>query len=162
MPRCYLHVYGVSSTWPDCTLSPSRQVIDLNLLDTIGAKTGTEDLRAELLRIERQQAQEVAAIEEQLTALKSQLIEVTRTNTAALNSVTDINRKGRTLQLTLADTQKGMFVDPIAQKKVETAERDRLVAMINEQSREIDGLRQRVAAMRRKDVPLSAFTGPQA
>lgn len=137
------------------------QVIDLNLLDTIGAKTGTEDLRAQLLRVEQRNLSEIHGLQEELSQLKDQLLDVTRTNTGALNSVTDINRKGRQLQLTLADTQKGMFVDPIAQKKIETAERDRLVLLINEQSRELDGLRTRVAAMKRKDVPLSTFTGSQ-
>jgi len=135
------------------------QVVDLRLLDTIGARTGTEELRAALAAEEARQRAELEALDQQLADVKGRLTDATRANTVALNGVTEVNRNARRLQMTLADTQKAMFVDPIAQKKVETAERDALVAAINEQAVEIDGLRRRIAGMRRKDVPLAALTG---
>ena len=77
----------------------------------------------------------------------------TAANTECLEQVADLTRRHRDLERELVSTKKTAFVDPEAAKKRETAERDHLVAVVNEQAREIEKLRNEIGFLSVKGNP---------
>ena len=98
----------------------------------------------------------VKAEEEKATATaeaKDEVTKMTAQNTACLNAVADLTRRHRDVEAQLKNTQRSVFVDPNAARRVEARERDRLVAVVNAQAKEIDTLKAEIGALSVKGRP---------
>ncbi|EFJ51830.1 hypothetical protein VOLCADRAFT_103323 [Volvox carteri f. nagariensis] len=132
------------------------QVIDLELLDKVSSSRGTEDLKEELRKQELQYARELAEWDSKIAARMDELVVLTRENTACLNAVSQLTAAQRKLETGLTATRKGLFSDPVQQRKAEVEERDALVQLVNAQAQEIDRLKTQLLALRRKDTSMYA------
>ncbi|GLC74134.1 Cilia- and flagella-associated protein 44 [Pleodorina starrii] len=130
------------------------QVIDLELLDKVSSSRGTEDLKEELRKQELQYARELAEWDAKIAARMDELVVLTRENTACLNAVSELTAAQRKLETGLTATRKGLFSDPVQQRKAEVEERDALVQLVNAQAQEIDRLKTQLVALRRKDTSM--------
>ncbi|KAG2482730.1 hypothetical protein HYH03_018361 [Edaphochlamys debaryana] len=128
------------------------QVIDLELLDKVSSSRGTEELKEELRKQEVQYTRELAEWDARISARMDELVVLTRENTACLNAVSELTAAQRRLESGLTATRKGLFSDPVQQRKAEVEERDALVQLVNAQAQELDRLKTQLMALRRKDT----------
>nr|A8J1V4.1 RecName: Full=Cilia- and flagella-associated protein 44 [Chlamydomonas reinhardtii] len=132
------------------------QVIDLELLDRVSSSRGTEELREDLKKQELAYARELAEWDAKINARMDELVVLTRENTACLNAVSELTAAQRRLESGLTATRKGLFADPVQQRRAEVEERDALVALVNAQAAELDRLKGQLLALRRKDTSMYA------
>ncbi|KAL6756288.1 hypothetical protein V8C86DRAFT_2652820 [Haematococcus lacustris] len=128
------------------------QVIDMELLDALGASRGSEELKEEVRRQEKAAVRELAEMDRKIAARMDELMALTRENTASLNAVSSLTGAQRGLEAGLTATRKTMFSDPIVARRQEVEERDGLVQLVNAQAKELDRLKAQVMALRRKDT----------
>lgn len=127
-------------------------MIDLDLLDRMGASKGTEDLKEQLKAQEMQYARELSEWDRKIEGRTDELMALTRENTSCLNAVTELTVAQRRLESTLATARTTMFSDPVVQRKQEVEERDQLVQLVNAQAAEIQKLKAQINALHRKDT----------
>ncbi|KAJ9527700.1 hypothetical protein QJQ45_025974 [Haematococcus lacustris] len=127
-------------------------VIDMELLDALGASRGSEELKEEVRRQEKAAVRELAEMDRKIAARMDELMALTRENTASLNAVSSLTAAQRGLEAGLTATRKTMFSDPIVARRQEVEERDGLVQLVNAQAKELDRLKAQVMALRRKDT----------
>lgn len=132
------------------------QIIDLELLDRIGASRGTEDLKEQLAKQEKQHVKELADWEARIAAKGDELLALTRQNTECLNTVSSLTKTQRGLEGSLRTAKPSLFTDPLAKQRTAVQERDALVQLANVQAREIEKLRKQLAMLRRKDANVYA------
>lgn len=128
------------------------QVIDLDLLDKVGASKGTEDLKEQLKVQEQRYALELKEWDAKIDARTDELMVLTEDNTRCLEAVSDLTSNQRKLESTLAATRSTMFNDPVVQRKQEVEERDALVQLVNAQALELQRLRGQLSTLSRKDA----------
>lgn len=68
-----------------------------------------------------------------------------------MSGLTQTQRK---LETGLLAHKRGLFDDPITNRRKQVAERDALVQLVNHQATELDQLRVQINALRRKDTSL--------
>jgi hypothetical protein len=69
-------------------------------------------------------------------------------------TVTKLSTQQKSLEAKLTTTQTSLFNDPVARRRKEIAERDRLVQEVNSQAKEINSLKAQIAVLRRKDTSM--------
>ena len=129
-------------------------LIDLEKLEVaMIPKKPVEALKAKLRDTEHANATEMRQWVQALSDAMDEMHQKTAANTECLEQVADLTRRHRDLERELVSTKKTAFVDPEAAKKRETAERDHLVAVVNEQAREIEKLRNEIGFLSVKGNP---------
>ena len=128
------------------------QVIDLDLLDKVGASKGTEELKEQLKLQEQRYTVELKEWDAKIDQRTDELMALTEDNTRCLQAVTDLTSSQRKLESTLAATRSTMFNDPVVQRKQEVEERDALVQLVNAQALELQRLRGQMGTLTRKDA----------
>mmetsp|Transcript_31350 Transcript_31350/g.43492 ORF Transcript_31350/g.43492 Transcript_31350/m.43492 type:complete len:486 (+) Transcript_31350:207-1664(+) len=126
------------------------QLIDLEVLDRMGANKGAEDLKDSLRRQENQHAQELQEWNHKIELAQAELTEVTKQNTACLAAVADLTHTQKQLEGALSNTQGSLFSDPMSQRRKEIMERDHLVQVVNRQAKEIETLKKEIQLLRVK------------
>jgi len=128
------------------------QIINLDLLDTIGASRGTEELKEEIRKQEEAYTKELAEWDKKIAERTNELMALTAENTRALNAVSEMTAAQRGLESGLTKTRKTMFVDPVLQRRQEVEERDSLVQLVNAQATEIERVKAQILALRSKNT----------
>ena len=136
---------GLDARAIDTQMFKYGSLIDLEKLEVaMIPKKPVEALKAKLRDTEQANAAEMRQWAQALSDAVDEMHHKTAANTECLEQVADLTRRQRDLTRELVSTRKTAFVDPEAAKKRETAERDHLVAVVNEQAREIEKLRNEV------------------
>ncbi|QDZ25480.1 hypothetical protein HOP50_17g80200 [Chloropicon primus] len=138
----------------DIQLLKFGQLIDLDLLDKMGVNKTTEDLKANLLRQEKQFIHDLAQWNKRIEGAKRELADFTQENTNYLNMLADLTSSQRQIDLKLHSTQNELFTNPAAQRKKEIAARDHLIEVINVQAQQIDALKHEINLLRHKSGKL--------
>ncbi len=120
----YLSLQGPKYTRCPCVCCCAQmlkfgQVIDLELLDKVSSSRGTEDLKEDMRRQEVAYARELAEWDTRIAARTDELVALTRENTACLNAVSELTSAQRGLEAGLTSKRKGLFTDPVQQRKAE-------------------------------------------
>lgn len=126
------------------------QIIDLDMLDRMGANRGAEDMKANLRRQEEAHAQELRQLDSRIKQANAELSRMTAENTDCLNRVASLTSRKKDLDDQLASTQTTLFTDTAAARRKEIRERDRLVQLVNAQAKSIDALKAEINMLRRK------------
>jgi hypothetical protein len=126
------------------------QLIDLSVLDRMGSNKGAEDLKEALKKQEVQHQLEIDEWNQKIEQAQLELTEVTKHNTACLAAVADLTHTQKQLEGVLNNTQGTLFNDPMAQRRKEIQERDRLVQVVNKQAKNIESLKQEIQVLRMK------------
>lgn len=75
-------------------------------------------------------------------------------NTACLDAAADLTEASKAIEKSVTVAPGSLFVDAANIRRRETAERDRLVMLVNVQAQEIEGLRSEIMTLRFKgEVP---------
>lgn len=80
---------------------------------------------------------------------------MTRENTSALTTVTDLTSTQRDLEASVVAGKAALWQDPLDARRAAVAERDKLVSTINAQSGVLENLRGRIMVLRRKDASVN-------
>ena len=129
-------------------------LIDLEKLErAMIPKKGIEEVKVSLEEQELANREEMRRWHRELAEAKDEVTKMTAQNTACLNAVADLTRRHRDVEAQLKNTQRSVFVDPNAARRVEARERDRLVAVVNAQAKEIDTLKAEIGALSVKGRP---------
>ena len=126
------------------------QIIDLDMLDRMGANRGAEDMKANLRRQEEAHAQELRQLDSRIKQATAELSRLTAENTDCLNRVASLTSRKKDLDDQLASAQTTLFTDTAAARRKEIRERDRLVQLVNAQAKSIDALKAEIHMLRRK------------
>jgi len=130
------------------------QEIDLELLDRIGTTRGAEELQEQLKAQSATFAQELRQWDRKIEEAQEQMLALTADNTQCLQTVTKLSKQQKSLESKLTTTQTSLFNDPVARRRKEIAERDRLVQEVNAQAKDINALKAQIAVLRRKDTSM--------
>uniref|UniRef100_A0A7S1SJP0 Cilia- and flagella-associated protein 44 n=1 Tax=Tetraselmis chuii TaxID=63592 RepID=A0A7S1SJP0_9CHLO len=130
------------------------QEIDLELLDRIGTTRGAEELQEQLKQQEAAFAKELRQWDRKIEQAQDQMLALTSDNTQCLQTVTKLSTQQKSLEAKLTTTQTSLFNDPVARRRKEIAERDRLVQEVNSQAKEINSLKAQIVVLRRKDTSM--------
>jgi hypothetical protein len=97
---------------------------------------------------------ELAEWDAVIAAKRRELLALSRENTSALNTVTELTRTQRDLEAAVMAGRSVLWSDPLNARRAAVAERDKLVATINSRAGHLDSLRGQIAALKRKDTSL--------
>jgi hypothetical protein len=95
---------------------------------------------------------ELAEWDAAMAAKRRELLALSRENTSALNTVTELTRTQRELEAAVMAGRSALWSDPLDACRAAVAERDKLVATINSRAGRLDSLRGQIAALKRKDT----------
>ena len=127
------------------------QLVDITALDKISVNNDEAELRVKSNALEISNEQEIFKIHAHHRQLKGQLLDFTHQNTAKLNRVADLNGRQFFLEKELNGNKTGMqVVDDGPTLRAETEERNRLVALVKLQAKEVDALKAEINLLRRK------------
>ncbi|MEM8709793.1 MAG: amidohydrolase family protein [Planctomycetota bacterium] len=126
------------------------QLIDLDVLDRMGANKNAEDMKANLVRQEEAHAAELRQWDRRIEQANLELSRMTAENTECLTRVATLTRRQKELETQLASAQTTLFTDSAAARRKEIRERDRLVQLVNAQAKSIDALKAEIQMLRRK------------
>ncbi|KAI8470236.1 MAG: hypothetical protein J3K34DRAFT_459006 [Monoraphidium minutum] len=135
----------------DVQLLKFGREIDVAFLDTIGLRNhAADDLRVSLKQQEHAQARDLAELEAVAAARTRELLVLTRDNTAALNTVSDLTRSQRGLEAEVLSHKAGLFEDQLHSRRAAVAKRDALVTAVTANAATLTQLRATKDALRRK------------
>lgn len=126
------------------------RLVDLKALDDFGSNRQAEDLKEQLRRVERAQAEEFRRAEAQMAVAEDEFMRATMENTACLDAAADLTEASKAIEKSVTVAPGSLFVDAASIRRRETAERDRLVMLVNVQAQEIEGLKSEIMALRFK------------
>ena len=126
------------------------QLIDLDVLDRMGANKNAEDMKANLRHQEEAHAFELRQWESRIEQANLELSRMTAENTDCLTRVATLTRRQKDLETQLVSAQVTLFTDSAGARRKEIRERDRLVQLVNAQAKSIDGLKGEIQMLRRK------------
>ena len=128
------------------------QLIKLELLDQDSqANKGEEELTLKIEALEGQHVSQLAALERKQKRAKETLLSVTQENTECLAQIAELSARQFQLEKELNSSGAGVAVadaGPTIRQEVE--ERNRLVALVKLQAKEIDALKAEINLLRRK------------
>jgi uncharacterized membrane protein YheB (UPF0754 family) len=96
------------------------------------------------------QAKELQAWDKKVLAKSQQLVQHTCSNTSALTAVSELTRSQREVEEQLLSNKKSLWEDPLDVRKQQVAERDALVQLVNRQAADLDSMKAKIGALRRK------------
>ena len=127
------------------------QLVDIAALDKISVNNDEAELRVKSSALEISNEQEIFRIHAKHRQLKEQLLDLTNLNTARLNRIAELNGRQFFLEKELNGNKNGMqVVDDGPTLRAETEERNRLVALVKLQAKEVDALKAEINLLRRK------------
>ena len=136
--------------------------IDLEQLDKV-AGTGIDDeMNARVTALERDQRADVRTLEAKLRQAKDRLLGSTTENTELLQQVGQLSARHFQLERELNAGASSVSVgDRGPTVKKEADERNRLVALVRLQAREVDALKAEIGLLRRKSAPVHSRAQPR-
>ncbi|WIA29897.1 hypothetical protein OEZ86_012366 [Tetradesmus obliquus] len=147
------HLAELSAKCRDVQMLKFGQVIDVALLDTIGVRNrAADELREALKQQLSTGTRELAEWDAKIAAKRRELLALSRENTTALNTVTELTRTQRELEAAVMAGRSALWSDPLDARRAAVAERDKLVATINSRAGRLDSLRSQIAALKWKDT----------
>lgn len=126
--------------------------IDLDLLEQMGPTPGADELRAQLREQEKGFVAELKEWDQKISMRTEELVAMTQENTIHLNTVGELTSQQKALESGIRRTRKELNSDPVAAQKLEAAERDHLIDVIQSQAKEIDYIRSQIDVLKRKDT----------
>lgn len=127
------------------------QVIDLNVLEKVGADTEAEELSVKLTELEALSLRKVQMWERKIRAMKEQLADVTQQNTIWLERVALLTHAQYDLEDELNSTTRGMHVAGTDNsEQISKQEKYRLLDLVQKQEDELDALKSEIHVLRRK------------
>jgi cilia- and flagella-associated protein 44 len=136
------------------------QLIDLESLDQVAIDTSEKALRSKIEDIDQHNFKEVREVVRHHEKLKRDLLEATQKNTTLLMEIAELTGKQVIMEKELVHGNKSI---PVADKspvvKLEIEERNRLMALVELQAKELDILKAEINLLRRKGAPVYA-NGP--
>jgi len=127
------------------------QIIDLHLLEKVGADDGAEELRSKLRALESSSVQKSDAWDEKIEQAKNELSQITEQNTRWLDKVAKLTKAQYDLEDTLNATTKNVHVaDSSPLDDAAELERKQLLELVQLQEREVDALKSEIFLLRRK------------
>lgn len=98
--------------------------------------------------------EELQDLEAQAAMHTRELLVLTKTNTDALNTVSDLTRSQRGLEAEVLSHKAGLSDDELQSRRSAVAERHALVTAVNTHANTLQQLRSKIDALRRKDTVL--------
>lgn len=132
------------------------QLIKLELLDRDSqANKGEEELYIKVKAIERQHLSQIQRLQHRQEVLKERLLSVTKVNTEALTQIATLSSRQFNLESKLGTGTSNRasgpnILDSAPTIRIEVEERNRLVALVKLQGKEIDALKAEINLLRRK------------
>ena len=127
------------------------QIIDIGELDKISVNNDEAELKKKSKTLEISNEKEVFAMQGKSRKLKEKLLQLTNINTEKLNNIASLNGRQFFLEKELNGKGGGMQVaDDGPTVRQETEERNRLVALVKLQAKEVDALKAEINLLRRK------------
>ena len=141
------------------------QLIDIAELDKISVDNNDEaELKSRSSAVEVQNEKMVHKINKKCTELKENLLKITEENTEVLNKIAELNGRQFFLEKELNGKSKGRGAMQVADDgptlRAETEERNRLVALVKLQAKEVDALKAEINLLRRKGGAIYAPPPP--
>ena len=127
------------------------QVIDIEALDKLSVNNDEAELKNKTKALEISNEQEVFSLKTNHKKLREKLLQLTKVNTEKLNQIAQLNARQFFLEKELNGKGGGMQVaDDGPTVRQETEERNRLVALVKLQAKEVDALKAEINLLRRK------------
>eukprot|EP00520_Triparma_pacifica_P008872 CAMPEP_0118658690 /NCGR_PEP_ID=MMETSP0785-20121206/14707_1 /TAXON_ID=91992 /ORGANISM="Bolidomonas pacifica, Strain CCMP 1866" /LENGTH=1758 /DNA_ID=CAMNT_0006551733 /DNA_START=48 /DNA_END=5320 /DNA_ORIENTATION=- len=127
------------------------QIIDIGELDKISVNNDEAELKNKSKTLEVSNEKEVFSMHAKHRKLKEKLMNLTNINTDKLNGIAGLNARQFFLEKELNGKGGGMQVaDDGPTVRQETEERNRLVALVKLQAKEVDALKAEINLLRRK------------
>lgn len=131
------------------------QTIDLEKVHRMGKSKNVEDLEQQLQRLQKEQVEEQKQWDKAIEEAQQELDRLTQENTQKVESIVNHTSQQQQLEEQVSQNKKQLFNDPIATKRAEAEERDRLVETVNSQADTLEELRTSIAHMNRYGTSLS-------
>ncbi|GMH77149.1 hypothetical protein TrST_g4112 [Triparma strigata] len=127
------------------------QLVDIEALDKISVNNDEAELKSKSNELEITNEKEIFALQAKHRRLKEKLLDSTNVNTGKLNNIAELNGRQFFLEKELNGKGGGMQVaDDGPTIREETEERNRLVALVKLQAKEVDALKAEINLLRRK------------
>ena len=127
------------------------QIIDISELDKISVNNDEAELKNKSKTLEISNEKVIFALQAKHRKLREKLLEMTNVNTDKLNNIASLNGRQFFLEKELNGKGGGMQVaDDGPTVRQETEERNRLVALVKLQAKEVDALKAEINLLRRK------------
>jgi hypothetical protein len=127
------------------------QIINIGELDKISVNNDEAELKNKSKTLEVSNEKEIFSMQAKHRKLKDKLLQLTNINTDKLNNIAGLNGRQFFLEKELNGKGGGMQVaDDGPTVRQETEERNRLVALVKLQAKEVDALKAEINLLRRK------------
>lgn len=127
------------------------QIIDLNILEKVGADDGAGELRTKLQQLESSSVSRLSEWDARIAEGQDELARITEQNTRWLDKVAKLTRAQYDLEDVLNNTTKNVHVaDSSPLDDQSDMERRQLLELVQLQEREVDALKAEIHILRRK------------
>lgn len=127
------------------------QLVDIDALDKISVNNDEAELKSKSNELEIANEKEIFSLQAKHRRMKEKLLDSTNVNTSKLNNIAELNGRQFFLEKELNGKGGGMQVaDDGPTIREETEERNRLVALVKLQAKEVDALKAEINLLRRK------------
>jgi len=134
------------------------QMVDIEALDAVGVNRSAEEVRRRISATEAKQAEELKALRKTLAAAKADLKVATEQSTQRLNAVASLFERQQKLEADLNKGQASAATDTAGERR----ERQRLVALVKVQAREVESLKLEINMLRRKGGHVYSAPAPHS
>nr|KAJ3422153.1 Cilia- and flagella-associated protein 44 [Polyrhizophydium stewartii] len=128
------------------------QTIDLEKLERLGVNKTADELREKLQREDNKRLKEATEFDGEIESLKERLTNVTRDNTLKLETLVQLKEQRSELEDSLNASQASVTAEYSGPQKKEVIERDRLIALVQSQSQQIEALKHEIEMLIRKPM----------
>ncbi|RKO93288.1 hypothetical protein BDK51DRAFT_14775, partial [Blyttiomyces helicus] len=128
------------------------QIIDLEKLERMGINKNADEMREKLQKEDIRRMRELQECEGKINIVKERLTEVTRENTDKLEKLVALTESKQRLEEALNSSQASVTAEYSGPQAKDVTDRDRLSDLVQQQAREIDGLKQEIESLIRKPM----------
>ncbi|KAJ3297198.1 Cilia- and flagella-associated protein 44 [Borealophlyctis nickersoniae] len=126
------------------------QIIDLERLERMGVNRNADELREKLQKEDVRRMKELAEWDTRINELKESLTEIIKENTMRLEHLVDLTESQQRLEESLNASQSSVTAEYSGLQKRDILEREKLAAIVDAQSTEIQDLKREIELLIRK------------
>lgn len=130
------------------------QTVNLEDLDKAELDSASEDLRAEISELERQQQRQLQKWEDHLVQVKMDLSEVVRENTTKLEQLADLQQQLQALEKDLQTSEVSVMKKLLGEREPHRDEREAVKDDVVRRAQLMEQLRAEIEMLRRKSFVL--------
>ena len=147
-----LKIQELTSRALDVQMLKFGRTIDLEKLEKLGVNRNAEELKEKITREEAKRSAELAQWDSKIARLKEDLTSVTKENTVRLQALGDLVENRKKLEDTLNYNQATVTAEYSGPQKKDVVERDKLIKLVQNQSGEIEELKNEIEFLIRKPI----------